>query len=81
MVISRMFGQDRDEYPAQGQQGGAGGRFMKTAAVAAAGVAGGALLVAGANELFSDDQAPAQQAQPQAQQQGGEGGFSLTDLF
>jgi uncharacterized protein len=79
--MSRMFGQDRDAYPAHGQQGGS---FMKTAAAAAAGVAGGALLVAGANELFSDDQAHAQQAQPQAQQQGGgedQGGFSFSDLF
>jgi hypothetical protein len=36
---------------------------------------GGALLVAGASELFSDDQSSHQA------QGGDEGGFSMTDLF
>ncbi|KJK47737.1 hypothetical protein UK23_19490 [Lentzea aerocolonigenes] len=58
---------------------GARGGFMKTAAAAAAGVAGGALLVAGANELFSDNQPQANQAQSQESGED-EGGFSF-DLF
>jgi hypothetical protein len=72
------FGQQAGygQNPAYGQQPQQGGGFLKTAAAAAAGVAGGALLVAGVSELFSDDQAShAQEAQ------GEDEGFGFTDLF
>ena len=62
--------QGHDGYLAEQPRQGNG--FLKTAGVAAAGVAGGALLFAGLNEVFSDE--PAQQAE-------GGGGDSGWDLF
>ncbi|MEU0878250.1 DUF2076 family protein [Lentzea sp. NPDC005914] len=62
--------QGHDGYPAEQPRQGNG--FLKTAGVAAAGVAGGALLFAGLNEVFSDE--------PEHQAEGG-GGDSGWDLF
>src|SRR5207248_691792 len=42
--MSGMFGRSRDAAPAEAPPGRSGGGFLKTAAAAAAGVAGGALL-------------------------------------
>ncbi|MET8847844.1 DUF2076 family protein [Amycolatopsis sp. NPDC004625] len=51
--LSRAFGQHRDQAaPAEGPPGRSGGGFLKTAAAAAVGVAGGALLFQGLNEAF-----------------------------
>ena len=48
--MSRVFGQNRDQaVPAEAPQGRSGGGFLKTAAAAEAGVAGGALLFQGLN--------------------------------
>ncbi|SED08095.1 hypothetical protein SAMN04489727_6322 [Amycolatopsis tolypomycina] len=58
--MSRMFGQNRDQAaPAGAPQGRSGGGFLKTAAAAAAGVAGGALLVQGINGAFGGHEATA----------------------
>ena len=61
--------QGQPGYPAD--QPRQGNSFLKTAGVAAAGVAGGALLFAGLNEVFSDDE---QQAQG-GEEEGGFGSF------
>lgn len=50
--MSRVFGQNRDAAPTDAPQGRSGGGFLKTAAAAAAGVAGGALLFQGLNDVF-----------------------------
>ncbi|MGW4058033.1 DUF2076 domain-containing protein [Amycolatopsis sp. NPDC004747] len=60
---SRMFGQGQGQSqgPTAGDapQGRSGGGFLKTAAAAAAGVAGGALLFQGLNEVFGGHEAAA----------------------
>ncbi|MEV6874552.1 DUF2076 family protein [Amycolatopsis sp. NPDC051128] len=58
--MSRMFGQNRDQAaPAGGAPGRSGGGFLKTAAVTAAGVAGGALLFQGLSGAFGGHEASA----------------------
>lgn len=58
--MSRVFGQNRDQAaPAGMPQGRSGGGFLKTAAAAAAGVAGGALLFQGLNDVFGGHEASA----------------------
>ncbi|RSM45845.1 hypothetical protein DMA12_12975 [Amycolatopsis balhimycina DSM 5908] len=58
--MSRVFGQNRDQAaPAAAPQGRSGGGFLKTAAAAAAGVAGGALLFQGLNGAFGGHEASA----------------------
>ncbi|HEX8866745.1 MAG TPA: DUF2076 family protein [Lentzea sp.] len=52
--------QAQSGFLAQQDQPRQGNGFLKTAGVAAAGVAGGALLFAGLNEVFSDDEPQAQ---------------------
>jgi uncharacterized protein len=55
-----VFGQNRDQAaPAGAPAGRSGGGFLKTAAAAAAGVAGGALLFQGLNDVFGGHEASA----------------------
>lgn len=60
--------QHHDGYPSDQPRQGNG--FLKTAGVAAAGVAGGALLFAGLNEVFSDDEPQAQAGSGGDEEQG-----------
>jgi hypothetical protein len=69
--MSRMFGQNRDAAPMGAPQGRSGGGFLKTAAAAAAGVAGGALLFQGLNEVFGGHEATASEAHHAIDEPGG----------
>ncbi|WAL68839.1 DUF2076 family protein [Amycolatopsis cynarae] len=69
--MSRMFGQSREAGPMDAPQGRSGGGFLKTAAAAAAGVAGGALLFQGLNEVFGGQEASASEAHGAMEESGG----------